>query len=52
MQIDTYIDEMRISMRVFSAAKHSIIVTHIANKKNDVCCFAFEHIIIIFYLVT
>lgn len=48
--IYTYIDDIRISMKAFSAAKHNIIATHIANKQNDVYCLAVEYIIII-YLV-
>lgn len=52
MYIYIYIDDIRINMSVFNAAKHSIIATHIANKRNDVHCFVFEHIITISYLVT
>jgi len=47
-----YIDDIRINMSVFSAAKHNMITTHIANKKNNVHCLIFEHIITISYLVT
>lgn len=43
-------DDMRISMSVFNAAKHNIIATHITNKKNDVHCLALEHIITISYI--
>lgn len=38
-------DDMRINMSAFNAAKHNIIATHIANKRNDVQCLAYEHII-------
>lgn len=52
MYIYIYIDDIRINISVFNAAKHSIIATHIANKRNDVHCLVFEHIITISYLVT
>lgn len=52
MNIYIYIDDIRINMSVFKAAKHSIIATHITNKRNDVHCLVFKHIITISYLVT